>query len=182
MKCIIKIWHVLGRSIKKCGFFLKYIVLLQFPKQWLLVTSSASKSVPLQSLQRAKLLISSCRRIGETILQQLLAKPSDNCCYSLFSEAATRSVLQTRCSLKNCKIHRKAPMLETCFNEVAGPHAYFPVNFAKLLKTHFYRTAPVAVSDYSGLCNFVSKSNSSTTLVKENYLDFIQIYQISIFP
>ena len=41
-------------------------------------------------------------------------------------------------------------MLETCFNEVAGPHAYFPVNFAKLLRTHFYRTSPVAVSDYSG--------------------------------
>ena len=31
------------------------------------------------SLQTAKSLKSSCRRIGETILQQLLAKPSNNC-------------------------------------------------------------------------------------------------------
>ena len=46
-------------------------------------------SVPLQCLQTAKSLISSCRRIGGNILQQLLAKPSDNCCCSLFSEAAT---------------------------------------------------------------------------------------------
>ena len=40
----------------------------QFPKPWLLVTFSESKSVPPQCLQTTKSLISSCRRIGETIL------------------------------------------------------------------------------------------------------------------
>ena len=53
---------------------------------------SPSKSVPGQCLQMAKSVISSCRRIGENILLQLLAKPSDNCSCSLFSEAATRGV------------------------------------------------------------------------------------------
>ena len=47
------------------------------PKLWL--TSSTSKSIPLQCLQTAKFLISSSRRIGETIMWQLLAKHSDNC-------------------------------------------------------------------------------------------------------
>ena len=64
-------------------------------------------SVPLQCLQTAKSLISSCRRIGETILQQLLAKPSDNCCCSLFSEAATRLQLfykETPTQVFPCKI------------------------------------------------------------------------------
>ena len=48
-------------------------------------------------------------------------------------------------------------------------------NIAKFLRHVFYRTAPVAeTTDYSGLYNFASNSNS-TSLVKENYLDFIQI-------
>ena len=64
-------------------------------------------SVPLQCLQTAKSLISSRRRIGETILQQLLAKSSDNCCCSLFSEAATRLQLfykETPTQVFPCKI------------------------------------------------------------------------------
>ena len=64
-------------------------------------------SVPLQCSQTAKSLISSCRRIGETILQQLLAKPSDNCCCSLFSEAATHLQLfykETPTQAFPCKI------------------------------------------------------------------------------
>ena len=69
-------------------------------------------SVPLQCLQTAKSLISSCRRIGETILQQLLAKPSDNCCCSLFSEAVTGLLLFYK---------------ET-------PNRCFPVKFAKCLR------------------------------------------------
>ena len=39
--------------------------------------------------------------------------------------------------LKNRKIHRKAPMLESLFNKVARPEPCFPVNFAKLLRTRF---------------------------------------------
>ena len=49
----------------------------------------------------------SCRRIIKTILQQLLAKPQDNCCCSLFSEAATGSVLQKSVLKKFAKFTRK---------------------------------------------------------------------------
>ena len=56
------------------------------------------------------------------------------------------------------------------FNKVAGPGVCFPVNFAKF----FYRTAVVAATDYSGLYNFASNSNG-TSSVKENYHDFIQV-------
>ena len=65
-------------------------------------------------------------------------------------------------------------MVESIFSKVAGPGACFPRNFAKLLRKHFYRTAPVAATNYSGLYNFISKSNG-THLDKENYLDFIRI-------
>ena len=68
-------------------------------------------SVPQQCLQTAKSLISSCRRIGETIMQQLLAKPSDNCCCSLFSEEAADLQLFTK------KLQ----------------HRCFPVKFARIL-------------------------------------------------
>ena len=64
-------------------------------------------SVSLQCLQTAKSLISSCRRIGETILQQLLAKHSDNCCSSLISEAATGLLIfyeETPTQVFPCKI------------------------------------------------------------------------------
>ena len=43
-------------------------VLEEAPKAWLLVTFSKNKSVPLQCLQAAKSLISSCKRICGTIL------------------------------------------------------------------------------------------------------------------
>ena len=80
---------------------LKSVVLLrnmqlQFPKPWL--TSSASKRVPLHCfwcLQTAKSLISFCRGIDETVLQQLLAKPSCNCCCSLFSLQLSSSFITT---------------------------------------------------------------------------------------
>ena len=72
---------------------------------------------------------------------------------------------------KNSKIHRKVPMLESLFNKVTGPEACFPVNFAQLLSTRFYKIAPVAPTDYSELYNFVSNLNG-TSLVKENCLDF----------
>ena len=81
----------LGRSINKSGSFLS--VKFQFPKPWLLVTYSTSTSVPIQCLQTAKSLISSCTRTDETIFQQLLVRPSCNCCYSLHLEAATGVVL-----------------------------------------------------------------------------------------
>ena len=48
--------------------------------------------------------------------------------------------------LKNCKIHKKA-ILESLFNKVAGPEACF----LWVLQKCFYRTAPVAATDYSGL-------------------------------
>ena len=59
-------WHVLGWSVKKCGSFLKYVV-LAFKS---VATSYIfkSKSVPVQCLHTAKSLISSCRRVAETIL------------------------------------------------------------------------------------------------------------------
>ena len=48
-------------------------------------------------------------------------------------------------------------MLESRFDKVAGLEAFFPCEFCKTFKeTFFYRTAPVAATDYSGLCNFVS--------------------------
>ena len=121
--------HVLGLFIRECGSFLKYVVL---------VSKTTSKSVLMQCFQMAKSVISSCRRIGETILQHLLAKPSDNCCCSLFSEAAAGSVLQHRCSYKNRKILKKAPMLESLFNKAARPEACFPVSSEKLLRTSFF--------------------------------------------
>ena len=65
-------------------------------------------------------------------------------------------------------------MLESLFIKAAGPEPCFPVNFAKLLRIPFYRTAPMAATDYSGLYNFVSNSNG-TSFAKENYLNFIRI-------
>ena len=55
--------HVLGWSIKKCDSFLKYVVLVSKA----VAKSSTSKSVSLQCLLTAKSLISSSRRIDETI-------------------------------------------------------------------------------------------------------------------
>ena len=108
----IKMQHVLGWSIKKCKVWLLFeMCSSSFHKPQLLVTSSKRKSVPLQCLQRTKSLISSCRRIGKTILQHLLVKPSDICCCSLLSEAATRSVLQKKVFLKSLQISQ----VQTCF-------------------------------------------------------------------
>ena len=56
-------------------------------------------------------------------------------------------VLKNRCSLKFRKIHRKTPVLESLFNEVAGLKAYnfinkrlqlrcFPVNIAHAIRSH----------------------------------------------
>ena len=88
----------------------------QFPKLWLLIKFSTSKSAPLQCLQTAKLVISCCRRTGETIFQQLSAKPSNNRCCSLFSEVATRCFCKKRFSHKIFKFHRKTLLLESvCF-------------------------------------------------------------------
>ena len=42
---------------------------------------------------------------------------------------------------KNRKIHAEAPMMELLFNKVADPEACFPVNFAKLLRTHFIQNS-----------------------------------------
>ena len=72
--------------------------------------------------------------------------------------------------LKKSQNSQKAPILESLFSKVAGPEVCFPMNFGKL----FYRTAPVAATDYSGLYDFVSNPNG-TSLDKENYLDFIRI-------
>ena len=43
--------------------------------------------------------------------------------------------------LKNRKIQRKSSMLESLFNRVAEAEACFPVNFAKLLRTHFLQSS-----------------------------------------
>ena len=67
----IKMRHNLGWSNKKCGSFLKYVVLVQKP--WL--TSSTSRGVLLQCLQTAKLLISSSRRIGEIFCSDYWQNP-----------------------------------------------------------------------------------------------------------
>ena len=58
MQHSIKIWHVIRCSIKKCGSFMKCVVLV--PKPWLLVTYSA-----MLCLHAAKFLVSPCRRNGE---------------------------------------------------------------------------------------------------------------------
>ena len=55
-----------------------------------------------------------------------------------------------RCSEKYCKFHRKTPVLESLFNNVAGPQACnfikkilqywcFPIKFAKFLRTPILR-------------------------------------------
>ena len=76
--------------------------------------------------------------------------------------------------LKKSQSSQESTYAGVSFNKVAGPEACFPVNFAKLVRTHFYRTASVAATDYSGLYNFVSNSKG-TCLFKQNYLDFIRI-------
>ena len=64
-------------------------------------------------------------------------------------------------------------MLESLFDKVAGPEACFTVNFAKHLKTRFYRTVPVAVTDNSGLYNLYQARTAHPC--QGNYLDFIRI-------
>ena len=75
-------------------------------------------------------------------------------------------VFQNRCSEEFLKFDRKAPLQESLFNNVAGlnacnfvkkrlQHRYFPVKFAKLL-----RTLPSAPRFCSGSCSIiVSVSN-----------------------
>ena len=93
MQAITKMRHVLGRSVRKCASFLKYVVLqFQFPKLWLFVTSSKSKCST-TVLADGKIVNQLLQKNSLTILQQLLAKPSENCCCSLFSEAATGGFL-----------------------------------------------------------------------------------------
>ena len=73
-------------------------------------------------------------------------------------EQSFTDVLQSRCSSKFFKFHWKIPALEALFNNVAGlkgcnfikkklQHRCFPVKFAKLFRTLFYRTLLVAASD-----------------------------------
>ena len=66
-------------------------------------------------------------------------------------------------------------MLESLFNKVAGPKAWFPVNIVKIFKDTFFteqlRWLLLIILD---LYNFVLNS-SGTSFVKENYLDFMQI-------
>ena len=64
--------------------------------------------------------------------------------------------------------------MESPFNKDTGPEAFYPRILQNLQGQVFYRTAPVAATDYSGLCNFVSNS-TGTSLVKENYFDFKRI-------
>ena len=66
-------------------------------------------------------------------------------------------------------------MLESLFSKVAGPEACFSMDFAKLLRTRFYRTASVAATDYTRLYHFISNSNG-TSLDKENYLELPRLY------
>ena len=65
-------------------------------------------------------------------------------------------VFQNSCSQKFCSIHRKTPVLESLFNDVAElqassfikmwlQHKCFPVEIAKFLRKFFYRTPVVAV-------------------------------------
>ena len=141
----------------------------QFPKPWILVTYWTSKSVLIPCLQTAKLLNSSCRRIGQTILEGLFSKPSDNCCCSLFSETATGGVLLKRCSLKVRKFHRDTSVLQSVCNKLAGLRAYnfvkkklqhrcFLVKFGKYLRTPILKKQ--AVNNF-----FTNKPNSSFSLI-----------------
>ena len=72
--------HVLGWSIKKCGSFLKYVVLVSKTVAYIY---NKQKCSLLQCLQTAKSL--AFGRISETILQQLLANPFGSWRCSLFS-------------------------------------------------------------------------------------------------
>ena len=54
---------------------------------------------------------------------------------------------------------KKAPMLESLFNRVAGPETYDFI--------------PVAATDYIELYNLVSNTNG-TSYVKENYPNFVR--------
>ena len=86
-------------------------------------------------------------------------------------ETAARKCSVNKVFLKNGKIQGKASRLESLFNKVAGLEVCFPVNSAE----GFYRTIPVAATDYSGLYNFISNFFIGTSFIKENYHDFIQI-------
>ena len=64
----------------------------------------------------------------------------------------------------------------TSLGFIAPPALKFssPPNLIFCSGSLFYRTATVAATDYSGLYNFISNSNS-TSPDKENYLDFLPI-------
>ena len=64
-----------------------------------LTSFNFSKSVSLQCLQKQNRLLALVEE-----LMNLLAKPSDNCCCSLFSEAATVGTLQKMLFLKSLQI------------------------------------------------------------------------------
>ena len=64
-------------------------------------------------------------------------------------EESFADVLQNKYSQKFRKFHRKTPVLEFLFNKVAGPkacnfiknffhHRYFPMKFAKFLRTAYF--------------------------------------------
>ena len=57
-------------------------------------------------------------------------------------------------------------MLEPLFSKVAGPEACLSMNFAKLLRTRFYRTAPVAATDYSGLYIILYQTGTAHPLTR----------------
>ena len=93
---------------------------------------------------------------------------NDHCNWCLFQEIFFyyysqkqwyADVLQNRCYLKLCNIHRKTFLLQSLFDKVAGlmvcnfistsfrkrlQRRCFPVKIAKFLRTPFYRTPPVA--------------------------------------
>ena len=84
------------------------------------------------------------KEINVKFLKNYENKSIENVCFKSWNQKQSfAGVFQNRCYSKFCKYHRKAPVLESIFNEFVGPGR----NICKIFKnTFFYRTPPAAVS------------------------------------
>ena len=84
------------------------------------------------------------KEIKVKFLKKYETKSIENVCFKSWNQKQSfAGVLQNRCYSKFCKYHRKAPVLESIFNEFVGPGR----NDCKIFKnTFFHRTPPAVVS------------------------------------
>ena len=103
------------------------------------------------------------------------------------------------CSLKFCNMHRKAPVLESLFNEVARPkasnfikkglkHRFCPVNFAEFLRTPILKNICDRLLLYSRLifcpcflvCEWQSDKKKATVEIRNRCLILNVFYVIIV--